>query len=361
MLTESEKLAQRDTFVKSTFGLGTFHTLFMFKQNSLGILSTVGFIGNLIEKINDKNTFPTKLNDEQLIQIKQYLVVDIISKLLTIIEGLLVLIHSLSIDYDTTTKNMIKYPQGLVWDIIHDLNQDKYDFEKIMALPPVDDLPLTNEEKNGVKNFYQKSNSCVKESLKVLGEFYQKYNIVYNKSKHGLSLSPLGFLENQKDRTFANSSLSAFDHKNNEDLMPKNYHVVTPDDNSDAVWFNVESRLNFNKKLFGEIGDAINNLEALCSTVVDNHLTYANNCGQNYLPVHTTTPGKYSISFLNTTSMTEKEIKLLEILNQKVLKDMLVNPIEYNMRRTYTKKSLIEVLTNDPVINIFLRLTDETN
>lgn len=59
--------------------------------------------------------------------------------------------------------------------------------------------------------------------------------------------------------------------------------------------------------------------------------------------------------------MTEKDIKLLEVLNQKILKDMLVNPVEYNMRRTYTKKSLIDVLTNDPIINIFLRLTDETN
>lgn len=112
-----------------------------------------------------------------------------------------------------------------------------------------------------------------------------------------VKVAPVGFLENQKDRTFVNSSLSAFDHKNNEDFMPKNYHAVTLKDNSDIVWFNVESRLNFNKKLFEEIGSAINNLEALCSTVVDNHLTYANNCGQNYLPVHTTTPGKYSSVF----------------------------------------------------------------
>lgn len=355
MLTESEKLAQRDDFLKSTFGLGITHTLFMFKENSLGTLSTMGFIGNLIEKINDKNIFPTTLNDEQLIQIKQYLAVDIISKLLTIIEGLLVLIHSLSIDYNTTTKNMIKYPQGLVWNIIRDLNQDKYDFDKIMALISVDELPLTEEEKRGVKDFYQKSNASVKNTLLSLVEFYQKYNIVYNKSKHGLSLSPKGFLDNKKDKTFENSSLSAFDHKDREDHMPKNYHPVTIENKSDVVWFNVESRLNFNKKLFSEIGAAMSNLEVLCSTIVENHLNYANNCGQNYLPVHQNEPGKYSISFVNTSKLTEKDIKLLEILNQKVLKDMLVNPVEYNMNRTYTKKSLVEALTNESIVNIFIR------
>jgi len=357
MLTEKEKLAQRDSFIVSSFGIDTFHTLFMFKQNSLGTLSTIGFIGQLIEKIADKNIFPTNLSEEQIIQIKQYLILDIISKLLTIIEGLLVLVHSLSVDYTTTTKNMIKYPLNLQWMVIKNLLQNKYDLEKVFALPSITELPLTTEEKTDLKCIYQKNSSNIREALLMLGKFYEKCNIIYNKSKHGLSLSPLSFISPISKKEFENSSLSAFDHKNNESDMPKDHYISTLDNNSDSIWFNVESRVNFNKKLFSEIGTVINHLEILCTTVVDNHLTFANNCGQNYLPVHETSSGKYSISFL-INNASGNEIKLLETLNKKILENMLVNPFEYHMTRNYTKKPLSDAVINDSIINIFINTSN---
>lgn len=358
MLSEKEKLAQRDEYVNSVFGKDTFHTLFTFRHNSLGFLSTVGFIGNLIEKIDDKKIFPTKLSDSELIEIKQYLTIEVISKIIVIIEGLFVLTHSLSIDYKTTTNNMINYSNKLIWQIIDNFKQKKYDYEKIFALPLMDELPLTNDEKISLMEIYKKSSEGIHEIFEEFVKFYEKYNILYNKNKHGFTLVPGAFLKNSEVK-FENSSLSAFDHKDKEEHMPPMFHPVTIQKDSDITWFNVESRINFNKKTFGEIGMMINQLEIICATIVDNHLNLANNCGQNYLPVHENEPGKYSISFLTKGSWNENEIKLFEVLNQKILKDMTVNPVTYNMKRSYTKKELIDVLDTDSIINIFLR-TKET-
>lgn len=356
MLTEKEKLEQRDEYIKSVFGIDTFHTLFTFKHNSLGFLSTTGFIGNLIEKIDDENMFPTSLSNMELIEIKQHLTIEVISKIIVIIEGLFVLSHSLSIDYKTTTNNMINYSNKLIWEIIGNIKEGKYNYEKIFALPTIEDLPITKDEKTDLMKIYQNSCKGLQEIFEEFVKFYEKFNIIYNKNKHGFTLVPGGFVKDSEIK-FENSSLSAFDHKNKEEHMPPKSESVTVQKDSDITWFNVESRINFNKKTFEEIGTMINQLEIICSTVVDSHLNLANNCGQNYLPVHENEPGKYTISFLTKNPWNENEIKLLEILNSKILKDMTVNPIEYNMKRNYTKKELVDKINSDSVINIFLRST----
>ena len=360
MLTEKEKLEQRDHFCKSEkFGIDTFWTLFMFKHNSLGMLTTVGFLGDLVQKIDDKAIFPSNLNNELIVQIKQYVIVDAISKLLVITEGLLVLCHSLSIGYNSVSQNMLNYNVKQVWNIIQKIKTNEFSWAKILAFLPVEQFDnLDEKEKAELKMIYSDTIEAISQTFLELISFYEKYNIVYNKSKHGLSLEPGGFLESERTKDLFHSSLSALDHRKNEDKMPSGYYVSKIDKNTDTVWFNVESRINFNQKLFSEIASNIHNLEILCSYIVDNHLTFANNCGESYLPVHNE-KGQFSVDFLTRKPRDETKEKILENLNKKILPNMVTSDIEFSMKRTYTKEPLSSDVKENPVTNVFMKDSDE--
>ncbi len=359
-LTEKEKLEERESFLHSkNFGKHTFTTLLMFKVNSLGMLDNVILLGLVIDKLDDTKIFPHTFSKKRLVQSKQYLVLDGVVKLLTIIEGLFVLIHSLNEGYETVSKNMVRYPQNLVWKVIENISSKNYSIKKILALPSIDDLDISKDAKNNLNQIYQETSTLVYDVLMKLADFYSKFNIPYNKSKHGLSLEPTGFPANETNIDLEHSSLSALDHRENDKKMPSGYFVATVEDSSDSLWFNVESRILFNKKLISDINSIIGDLKIICNDIVENHLTYANNCGVGYLPVKQNEDKKYSISFLLPKSKINDYNELGEYLNKTILPNMVVSDFALHMNRSYTKEPIVKSLLENPITNIFLKPKNE--
>lgn len=360
MLTEKEKLGKRNDFVSSEdFGIDTLSTLFIFRQNAIDMLNTIGFMGDFIQKMDDKEIFPSSLGESQIIHIKQHLTLDVISKLLMIIEGLFVLTHSLNDGYSYVSKNMLNYPPPSPWDVIKNIKSNSYSWMSILSLLTPEKFDLSSEEKSDLQTVYDHTINVVKSSFLKLISFYEQFNIVYNKSKHGLSLEPGGFMAGEVNRDLFHSSLSALDHRT-ENKMPPNYQIAKITESSDKTWFNVESRINFNPKLFTEIGNTVNDLEILCNYIVDNHLTHANNCGENYLPILKNKDNQFSVNFITTLPVIHNRDKILENLNRKILPDMVTSDIELSMRRNYTKEPLSTIIKENSITNVFLKSNDES-
>jgi len=189
MLSEKEKLEQRNDFVKSEkFGLDTLSTLFIFRQNSIDTLNTIGFMGDFIQKMDDRKIFPSNLSESQIIHIKQHLTLDVISKLLVIMEGLFVLMHSLDEGYSQVSKNMLNYPPPSIWTIIKNIKSDSYSWESVLSFLPSEKFDLSLQEIADLQGMYDHSINVVKNFMLKIVSFYEQFNIVYNKSKHWLSL-----------------------------------------------------------------------------------------------------------------------------------------------------------------------------
>jgi len=352
MLTEAEKLSKRDDFIKSDqFGSSTYLILMTFRHNTLGILSTIGIYGKLIEKLSDKSCIDHTMKDNETVAVKQYIMLNILSWLISIIEGLFVLIHSLSENYTSVNQNMTHYRTDLVWSIIKNIKARKYNFEKILALPSVKNLNLDISEQELLQTVYDGTQRTIYEILDSLVDFYEKYNIVYNKSKHGLMFFPGGFMPDT-EKKFETSSLSAYDRRQEKD-MPSNYFKARPSEDYQK-WFNVETHVNFNSKLFSQIGTLIENLKELSRYVTEANLNFANNCGQGYLPHYRPEEGKVMLLFFPDKEITEKEKSTLDSIQAKIIPNMVVSDYAIHIRHNFTKEELQKSVKESPITNIFM-------
>jgi hypothetical protein len=298
------------------------------------------------------------MNDQQIIGIKQYLIMDGISRILSIIEGLLILLHSLSEGYSSVTTNMISYKTSLVGKVRDNILSRTYNMKKILAFLPVDELPLSKEEKNTLIAYYEESEKTAYEILDALIEFREKYSIIYNKSKHGMTISAGGHLGNSP-KDFRHSSLIAYDHKNKEEEMPRGYYRSVITEPSDQYWFNVQSHLNFNTKLFSDMSNVIGLLQHLSNYIVDNHLNYANNCGETYLPYEKLEEGKYSIKFLISPNFNEKQ-DIVDSITKKIISNMIISDYFFEMNSNFTEQKLVNAVIENSITNIFITGKEKT-
>lgn len=103
-----------------------------------------------------------------------------------IIESALVLVHSLSEGYHSLATNMTYYDFNLLRQIIKKINKKEYNGHKILGLPDIDTLPVDKVEKKFLANEYSAIIEDLWRSLNRCIVFYDKYRIIYGKSKHGL-------------------------------------------------------------------------------------------------------------------------------------------------------------------------------
>ena len=130
-----------------------------------------------------------------------------------------------------------------------------------------------------------------------LVEFYDEFRIVYGKTKHGLTYLSGQLPVSSHENNFLDSLLICMDMKSKYDIsnkkIPKKHLRIS----KKPVFFNILSLLKFNKVLHARIRSVLLDFQFVVRYVCDNHLAYAINCGEPYLPFKIGNNKKVHINF----------------------------------------------------------------
>lgn len=288
MLTRKDKIDNFQSFIKSkNFGIDTYKTIYLFNQNALFSVQTVNLYGLLLKKL-DKD-IPNSFSDNQLVRIKQMVILDVLMKMEILIESTLALIEGLSRGYSSVPVIMTRYKSKLIYDIIEHIKNKEYDMGKILCFPQIDSLPVSAKEKIFLSKLFSLSCESMYKSLLKIIDFYQQFSLIYNKTKHGMTFElGLGYgldlqsVPNQP--SFTKSMVQAIDNID-KNKMPPGYihHHVPKPDNTINEYYKAFAVLVFRRELLDVIASTKNLLKEIISYICDSHLTYAANCGQTYL------------------------------------------------------------------------------
>ena len=281
MMNEATKEKMWESFRDSSeYSKATYFILQILNLNISHLARNVDLYGILIKKIDD-GSIKHSFNKKQLLHIKQNIVLDTNSRIMTGIETLFALIFSLNEGYSTVAKIITYYELSIIDSSINSIKKKLYNLRKIIGLCEIEKFDLTDEEKKILGLRYQSTCDIFQEALEKFVSYYQKYKIIYGKHKHGLSI--ITGISNTENMTFENSMLAVFDRRE-KDKMPPETISIKRDLGGDVPWYTSESILKIDKKLFSEMGTISRELEEFFTYIISNHLSFAENCGEGYVP-----------------------------------------------------------------------------
>jgi hypothetical protein len=350
-------------FINSNkFGIHTWTTIFNFGINTHDIILTIQLYSTLFERL-DKGDLLTNNNQQEISRIKQQFVLDAILKLEILIESTLVLVHSLSIEYHTVAKNMTYYDSALVESIIREISINKkirnykYNMRRVLGLPNLKHLSLSTKEKELLNSDFESFELTFLDVLKTLVSFYDKFRIVYGKSKHGLAFITGGSSNstNEDGGILGNSVLNCYSRIYKEDKMPKGtiqLSTISSNPPLQYPYFNFISVISFNTKLIEEINSILSILKELISFICTNHQSYALNCGKGYLP-YKKTDNKFTL-ITSRELRNENEQQIFKSIWDKNFPKMYIPEVENVVNMTYTNPQIAQSLTKDTITNILI-------
>ena len=350
-LSPQEKKAKCDSFVNSEkFGMATYATLHLFKTNINYAFITTKIYWGVIDKI-DQYLGPDTSKQMRL-RYQQQIALDIIIKTQTLIESTLVLVEALSQGYNKVPNLITKYSSNLVRDITKKISERSYDMGKILAFADIDSLPLNDKEKQHLEKSYEETIESVWTALNDFVNFYDKFSIIYNKAKHGLPIQSGGCFDDNINFEFKQSFLTALDNRQKE-YMPKDSFFRNPDSNS-LGWFNAKSIVKFNQEFRDELTTIIQNIRQFSLYIVDNHMTYAINCGEVYLPnTMNDSPNDIGLVFFTKGTHTPEELELEKSIADKVLNRMNVAHTTLDIFAGVIGEKLAKSFKEDSVTNVW--------
>jgi hypothetical protein len=358
MLTLEEKNQQFMSFIKSEkFGLDTWTSLVLFNQNSHNILLTIQLYGIIIKRL-DEGDIPNNFTSIESVRIKQHIYMDVIMKIQILIETLLVLIHALSKNYSKVSQILTFYDTKLVRSIIENIRTKKYNIRKVLGLPNLGKLPLTDEQKRFMLVEYAEWERLANEILCKLTNFYEDFRIAYGKSKHGLTFQTgLGFHQEisrpiLESVNFHDSLLGCLDRKVRRD-MPKR-HYISDVRTKTAQYFNAVSYVKFNDKLLNEIQVTISRLKEIIPFICSNHMTYAKNCGESYLP-YVVEDGKVGLKMPNRKGISDNENEICRRIINTIIPIMNISEGNHLILGEIVESKIKESMLNDAVTNIWIK------
>lgn len=320
-----EKKKEWEFFTASDeFGNSTFSILSRFRTNVVFIIRIVELYGMLPTKL-DENTIPHEMEESQLTVIKQLIIMDALSRVMAIIEATLILIFGLSKGYKELLKILTRYELTMIDSAIVSIGKREYNMRKILGLPEISLLSL-NKEEGMMGRSYQQTIDTVYEALKKCIIFYDKYKIIYGKSRHGLTFWPNMILTPPKQgMPMPDPYILAFD-KREKHTMPKDTIFTKIMKNRDD-WHNTMSFLKMSEELFSEVNGVLHDIDTLVNFIVTNHILYAENCGQDYLPSMVGEKNQLMIGMIFGQGITNGDKVIYEHIKSKLMPNMhYVNP-----------------------------------
>ena len=334
MLTKKEKELQFKSFIDSnSFGMDTYITLSLCLVNVNFGVQTVDLYWSLINKINTVKTFDYPKHE---LHVKQHVALDMIVKIEIMVETLFVMIDALSKGYPHVSKQITRYDSKLPKQIIAKIHSKKYDLYKIIQLPKIQTLNLSSEESKFLQTVFDSTIDLVWSKLIKFANFYDKYYLVYLKTKHGLSIQTGAHFGNAKELDFDNSYLKALDHRQKNN-MPKNSFTVKQISTINS-WYDAVSMVKFNSKFKSELFSVASDIFQVMEFIVQSNLTYARNCGQGYLPIERISEKEFSLFILSDKTYSKSESEYMKKIAEKIMVSMNTDDLSISMVEQFEKK-----------------------
>jgi len=335
------------------FGKGAYYTFFIFNVNVNYSIRTVELYSILVKKL-DGDLIKHGFDDKQMLRVKQQIVLDMLSRLMSIIESTFVLLYGIKQGYEKIPKIMTYYELTAINSTINNIQKRKFNMRKILGFCDLSKIELSDIEKRVVAQEYKKTSTKIYDMLDNLVKFYEEYKIIYGKTKHGLSYYTGGGNLDSEIK-FENSIVIAL-HKQELKKMPKNTIISDNKLGIDIPWYNVQSVLKINDNLFKTMGELIHNLPEIVKYVCHNHLTFAENCGENYLP-YLDNNSKIGIGAFYGDPPSDNDQEILTKLNLKILPLMYCPNRQLHYGFNTDDEKIKKSIKEDVVTNFWLKNT----
>lgn len=338
-----EKKARKFNFIHDHFTESAFTELALFDRNAKNLINAIGIESMLCDRLA-KDQFETGLTGEPLTEAQQFLYLDILAKIMMLIEGLLALSDAISDPakgYAGIAEAMTEY--GLDMQFITRFRAKRVDLWKLAGLPELKKLSINDQEREELKRPLDETVKIFEQFLATIVHFYECNKIPYNKFKHGLSLIPRMELKNPQQQIVASISVALDTRKKppectcfemKERLVP-----------SDLGWFNTLCFVPAPQ--MGNHALILNSLLSAIPFLTSNHLFYAVNCGEDYFPLKQNPDGTYVPMLLlpkDSRYLREDEKKRLEPIIKKVTQNMNIPEITFNFKWDFSDQKIAKIL-----------------
>jgi hypothetical protein len=147
--------------------------------------------------------------------------------------------------------------------------------------------------------------------------------------------------------------------------MPLNSFEGNRKDAYTDDYYNVISILNFSDKLVENLKKIIRDLKEIITYICDNHMTYATNCGEGYLPydLRVEDPEAIMVKFnFDSSAGGDYQEKCGAVFNKVVPLTIKIHPelyisAEYQTLNDIAKNSLL----SDTIINVWIVKNEESD
>jgi hypothetical protein len=154
------------------------------------------------------------------------------------------------------------------------------------------------------------------------------------------------------------SLLVTFDRKK-EYQMPNGYIIGYNNDGSLDGWYNVEAMIKFGSNLLKEIKIIMEDLIDVISYITKNHITYALNCGEGYIPYFEREKDTYSPWLFSEEPLSGDEKSLFESMTYRIFKNMNMSPTRLNILKILNNDMITESVSTNSITNILFKCPGE--
>lgn len=143
-------------------------------------------------------------------------------------------------------------------------------------------------------------------------------------------------------------------HRTEKSDMPKDHFQAFTSDPLIDQWYNVQSTLKINQKLEHEILKVTDDLSEVIAYTVNNHLTYAKNCGEGYLPIMGLNEDTFSFWFPQT-NFTQEEDQILGSIRDKIGPNINIVRTNLIIARIVNDADITKSIHEDTVTNVWMK------
>lgn len=332
METELRK-SKGHQFIKSReFGLTTWASMYMMRRSVHTMLNAIraesGYIKRL-ETISDGDLPSNALEREEL---RNFLQLDVISKLMMLIETTFALSDALSAKGSEVPRKLAYYGLGVI-ERFQRLLQDPSSNSRIMlarilALPSPSKFSIGTTEREAMQ--WLTDGTCKNFSARLMAwaSFYRNHSIAYNKLKHGLSLTTGYHVRDETGVDAKQFSLSFAYDRVGERKRPLPTNIVYMSGQiHEGAWFDTINIIPFSEENLNLYVNLATEIDNWIGYIVDNQLTRAENADETYLPGRYAPDKKaYTVIYMCNQNESGRDLGSLRDFFQNIIKEMYINP-----------------------------------
>lgn len=346
-----EKKRANEYFIKNKLTYGTYAVLMIFHENITRMTNLIELHIIFLKRIDSgdvKHTFP----ESELLRLKHLVMMDVLSKIMIMIESLMSLLDCFSrFSHGDIPAKMVRYDLRRINGFIERLQKGEVSLWRMAGFPGIDRLRnncgLTKDEAKLIDKILHDSCKSIQATLKDIVDFYSANRILFGKFKHGLLFLAGCLFSYKEDYETPKSYYLTFDRLKERpvNLCFEGKEISPPG----LEWFNTYSILPYWNRTFELYNDIINGIRRLSEHVIYNHLLWAFNCGEDYLPLKRLSNDEAVVEVYLTKELAEEENQRFQEIAQKVTKNVLVPKLRLEAIFNFGKEKV------EKLVKCFLR------